>query len=66
VQIKHTSQDRELSKDSFSADGRSLRLDLLFDALLSDLDLHPERPTGSWCEMATMMTASPRYSKQAR
>lgn len=41
IQIKHTSQDRELSKDSFSADGRSLRLDLLFGALLSDLDQHP-------------------------
>lgn len=41
IQIKHTSLDRELSKDSFSGDGRSLRLDLLFDALLSDLDQHP-------------------------
>ena len=41
IQIKHTSQDRELSKDSFSADGRSLRLDLLFSALLSDLDQYP-------------------------
>ncbi len=41
VQIKHTILDRELSKDSFSGDGRSLRLDLLFGALLSDLDNHP-------------------------
>jgi AAA ATPase domain len=41
IQIKHTSRDRELSKDSFSADGRSLRLDLLFRALLSDLDQYP-------------------------
>ncbi|GGL88585.1 NACHT domain-containing protein [Micromonospora yangpuensis] len=41
IQIKHTTLDRELSKDSFSGDGRSLRLDLLFGALLSDLDQHP-------------------------
>ena len=41
IQIKHTSLDRKLSKDSFSGDGRSLRLDLLFGALLSDLDQHP-------------------------
>lgn len=41
IQIKHTSLDRELSKDSFSGDGRSLRLDLLFGSLLSDLDQHP-------------------------
>ena len=41
IQIEHTSRDRELSKDSFSADGRSLRLDLLFRALLSDLDQYP-------------------------
>jgi hypothetical protein len=41
IQIKHTSQDRGLSKESFSADGRSLRLDLLFRALLSDLDQYP-------------------------
>jgi hypothetical protein len=41
IQIKHTSLDRELAKDSFSADGRSLRLDLLFGALLSDLNRHP-------------------------
>jgi NACHT domain len=41
IQIKHTGRDRELSKESFSADGRSLRLDLLFRALLSDLDQHP-------------------------
>lgn len=41
VQIKHTSLDRELSKDSFSGDRRSLRLDKLFGSLLSDLDQHP-------------------------
>jgi hypothetical protein len=41
IQIKHTTQERELSKDSFSADGRSLRLDLLFKVLLSDLGQHP-------------------------
>jgi hypothetical protein len=41
VQIKHTSQDRQLSKNSFSAMGRSLRLDLLFGALLADLDQYP-------------------------
>jgi hypothetical protein len=41
IQIKHTTLDRELSKDSFSGDGRSLRLDLLCSALLSDLDQHP-------------------------
>jgi hypothetical protein len=41
IQIKHTSLDRELSKGSFSGDGRSLRLDLLFGSLLFDLDQHP-------------------------
>jgi len=41
IQIKHTTMDRELSKDSFSGDGRSLRLDLLFGALLSDLGQNP-------------------------
>jgi hypothetical protein len=41
IQIKHTVLDRELSKDSFSGDRRSLRLDLLFGALLSDLDQNP-------------------------
>lgn len=37
IQIKHTSQDRELSKQSFSADGRRLKLDKLLDSLLLDL-----------------------------
>jgi len=41
IQIKHTALNRELSKDSFSGDGRSLRLDLLYNALLSDLREHP-------------------------
>jgi hypothetical protein len=40
VQIKHTEQDRELSRATFSADGRSLKLNYLFDALLSDLAAH--------------------------
>jgi hypothetical protein len=41
IQIKHTSEDRELAKKSFSADGRGLRIDLLFRSLLDDLDQHP-------------------------
>jgi NACHT domain len=41
VQIKHTTLDRELSKDSFSGDRRSLRIDLLFSSLLADLNTHP-------------------------
>ncbi|TFC28310.1 ATP-binding protein [Cryobacterium sp. TMT2-18-3] len=42
VQIKHTNQDRELSKASFSGDRRSLKLDLLLDALLADLASYPD------------------------
>lgn len=42
IQIKHTTQDRELSKATFSGDGRSLKLNLLFDSLLSDLREHPD------------------------
>ncbi|WP_280334287.1 ATP-binding protein [Nocardia wallacei] len=41
IQIKHTAQDRELSKDTFSADRRSLKLDRLFDSLLHDLAQEP-------------------------
>lgn len=41
VQIKHTLQERELSKATFSSDGRSLKLNHLFDSLLSDLKAHP-------------------------
>ncbi|WP_433789743.1 ATP-binding protein [Actinoplanes sp. CA-252034] len=41
VQIKHTTTDRKLSKQTFSADGRSLRLDRLFASLLADLERHP-------------------------
>jgi len=42
VQIKHTDQDRELSKASFSGDRRSLKLNLLLDALLADLASYPD------------------------
>lgn len=42
IQIKHTTQDRELSKSTFSADGRNLKLDKLFDALLQDFAQDPE------------------------
>lgn len=42
LQIKHTSLDRELSEESFTGDGRSLRVDRLFDAVLEDLAQHPE------------------------
>ncbi|MFB9831143.1 AAA family ATPase [Actinoallomurus acaciae] len=41
IQIKHTSLDRKLSKDSFSGNRRSLRLDLLYGDLLCDLEQHP-------------------------
>lgn len=41
IQIKHTAQDRELAKATFSADGRSLKLNKLFDSLLQDLAQEP-------------------------
>jgi hypothetical protein len=41
IQIKHTTQDRELAKATFSADGRNLKLDKLFDSLLRDLAEDP-------------------------
>lgn len=37
IQIKHTTQDRELTKATFSADGRNLKLNKLLDSLLDDL-----------------------------
>lgn len=42
IQIKHTTQDRELAKATFSADGRSLKLNKLLDSLLGDLAGDPE------------------------
>lgn len=42
IQIKHTTQDRELVKATFSADGRNLKLNKLFDSLLDDLAGGPE------------------------
>jgi NACHT domain len=41
IQIKHTTQDRVLAKDAFSADGRSLKLNKLLDSLLHDLAEEP-------------------------
>jgi adenylate kinase family enzyme len=41
VQIKHTTADRALSKDTFSADGRNLKLNKLLDSLLHDLATSP-------------------------
>lgn len=41
LQIKHTTIDRELSQATFTANGRHLRLDLLFKSLLADLDVNP-------------------------
>ena len=42
LQIKHTTQDRELAKETFSADGRNLKLNKLLDSLLHDLAEDPE------------------------
>lgn len=42
IQVKHTTQDRELAKSTFSGDGRSLKLNKLLDALLHDLAGNPE------------------------
>lgn len=42
LQIKHTTVDRELAKKSFSGDKRSMRIDLLFASVLSDLSHHPD------------------------
>lgn len=41
VQIKHTEEDRQLARSTFSADGRSLKLNLLFDSLLKDRANYP-------------------------
>lgn len=41
MQIKHTAQNRALSKATFSGDGRSLKLDLLLQSLRTDLSTHP-------------------------
>jgi hypothetical protein len=41
LQIKHTDLDRALSVDSFTKDGRGLRLDLLFTSIDSDLTPAP-------------------------
>jgi hypothetical protein len=40
VQIKHTTQDRQLSQATFTGDARSLRLDLVIDSALKDLKGH--------------------------
>lgn len=42
LQIKHTTADRELSQNSFTADGRGLRLDVVLRSLLTDLDANPD------------------------
>lgn len=42
LQIKHTTSDRELSKKTFSQDGRSLKLNELLDSLLKDLAKFPD------------------------
>lgn len=42
LQIKHTTIDRELSRSTFTADGRHLRLDLLIRSLLTDLGANPD------------------------
>lgn len=42
LQIKHTTVDRQLSRATFSGDGRSLRLDLLLRSLLDDLASNPD------------------------
>ena len=41
IQIKHTVIDRELAKDTFSADKRGLKLNKLLDSLLHDLATAP-------------------------
>ncbi|RKS04930.1 NACHT domain-containing protein [Nocardiopsis sp. Huas11] len=42
LQIKHTTTDRKLSKETFSQDGRSLKLSKVFSSLLEDLAKFPE------------------------
>lgn len=41
LQIKHTTTDRRLSKETFSQDGRNLKLNKVLDALLKDLATSP-------------------------
>jgi hypothetical protein len=42
LQIKHTVTDRELTKATFTADARNLKLDKLFNSVLHDLTDAPE------------------------
>ncbi len=42
LQIKHTTQDRELAHETFTQDGRNLKLDQLLNSLLTDLGIHPD------------------------
>src|SRR3954452_4944267 len=42
LQIKHTTIDRELSRATFTRDDRNLRLDVLMNSLLEDLNTHPD------------------------
>lgn len=41
LQIKHTTTDRQLSKETFSQDGRNLKLNKVLDSLLRDLATSP-------------------------
>jgi hypothetical protein len=41
VQIKHTSSDRALATETFTGDGRNLRLDLLVASICRDHQQHP-------------------------
>ncbi|WP_426007189.1 AAA family ATPase [Paenarthrobacter sp. NyZ202] len=41
LQIKHTTSDRRLSKETFSQDGRNLKLNKVLDSLLKDLATSP-------------------------
>lgn len=42
VQIKHTSEDRLLSRDTFTGNRRSLRLDLVINSVVRDLKDHSD------------------------
>jgi hypothetical protein len=41
LQIKHTTTDRQLSRETFSQDGRNLKLNKVLDSLLKDLATSP-------------------------
>ncbi|MGL3804611.1 AAA family ATPase [Paeniglutamicibacter sp. R2-26] len=41
LQIKHTTTDRQLSKETFTQDGRNLKLNKILDSLLEDLATSP-------------------------